>query len=310
MPLRIIFMGTPDFAVPVLVELAGAGHEIVAVYTQPPRRAGRGMAERKSPVHEQAERFGLRVLTPGSLRDDAEQNRFAGFDADLAVVVAYGQILPPEILEATRLGAYNLHASLLPRWRGAAPIQRAIIAGDEETGVAVMKMEPGLDTGPVAMQEQVGISQDMTAGQLHDLLSRLGADLMLRAVGALERGSLTLTPQDEAGVTYASKIAKSESRIDWSRPAKEVHDHIRGLSPFPGGWFEIDRGGKMERVKVLASRIESGRGKPGEVLDDRLSVACGDGAVRLLRLQRAGRQAADAEEFLRGIRIEPGTVLG
>lgn len=309
MPLRIIFMGTPDFSVPVLTALIGHGHEIVAVYSQPPRPAGRGMELRKSPVHLKAEEFTIPVFTPTSLRDTNEQEVFAHHDADLAVVVAYGLILPPAILQAPRLGAYNVHASLLPRWRGAAPIQRAIMAGDSESGVAIMKMDEGLDTGPVAMAESVTIGPDMTAGQLHDALSVLGADLMVRAAAALERDSLTLTPQPETGVTYAAKIGKSESRIDWKLPASEVHNHIRGLSPFPGAWCQFPFGTRSERVKLLRTTIADASGTPGQVLDDNLTIACGEGSLRLLQLQRAGKQAADADAFLRGNPVVAGTVL-
>lgn len=309
MPLRIIFMGTPDFSVPVLTALIGHGHEIVAVYSQPPRPAGRGMELRKSPVHLKAEDFAIPVFTPTSLRDTNEQEVFAHHDADLAVVVAYGLILPPAILQAPRLGAYNVHASLLPRWRGAAPIQRAIMAGDSESGVAIMKMDEGLDTGPVAMAESVTIGPDMTAGQLHDALSVLGADLMVRAAAALERDSLTLTPQPETGVTYAAKIGKSESRIDWKLPASEVHNHIRGLSPFPGAWCQFPFGTRSERVKLLRTTIADASGTPGQVLDDNLTIACGEGSLRLLQLQRAGKQAADADAFLRGNPVVAGTVL-
>jgi methionyl-tRNA formyltransferase len=304
MPLRIVFMGTPEFAVPTLTEIVGAGHEVVAVYSQPPRPAGRGMAERPSPVAEAAGRLGIDVRTPKSLRDPAEMDALAALEADVAVVVAYGLILPEAVLAAPRLGCLNLHASLLPRWRGAAPIQRAIMAGDAETGIAVMKMEAGLDTGPVGMVERVAIGPEMTAGELHDALARIGADLMHRALGALERGALDVSPQPEAGVTYAKKIDKAETRIDWQRPAKEVHDHIRGLSPFPGAWCEI--GGA--RVKVLRSALADGAGTPGEVLGD-LTVACGDGAVRLESVQKAGRQPMAAADFLRGATVPEGTVL-
>ena len=309
MPLRIIFMGTPEFSVPVLTGLIGQDHEIVTVYTQPPRPAGRGMAERKSAIHEKAEQFGLPVLTPASLKSEPVQQQFAAFEADLAVVVAYGLLLPQAILDAPRLGAYNVHASLLPRWRGAAPIQRAIMAGDTETGVTIMKMEAGLDTGPIAMAQKIPIGPDMTAGELHDELSVLGSDLMARAAGALERDLLTLTPQPEEGVTYAEKIGKDETRVGWNKPADRVHNHIRGLSPFPGAWCEMEFGGGNERVKLLHSTLADGAGAPGEVLDGTLAVACGEGAVRLLRLQRAGKQPANAEAFLAGNRIEKGVVL-
>lgn len=309
MTLRIVFMGTPDFAVPTLTEIVGQGHEVVAVYTQPPRPAGRGMAERPSPVAVQAGRFGIPVRMPKTLRTAEEQALFAALDADAAVVVAYGLILPQAVLDATQLGPFNLHGSLLPRWRGAAPIQRAVMAGDAETAVMVMRMEAGLDTGPVAMGERIAIPPDTTSGQLHDRMALVGADLMVRALAALERGSLGLTPQPEAGVTYAAKIEKSEARIDWSRPAAEVHDHIRGLSPFPGAWTEMSLGGKTERVKVLRSAVATGSGVPGTVLDDGLTVATGEGAVRLVELQRAGGKAVAADAFLRGAGVPAGTRL-
>ena len=310
MTLRIVFMGTPAFAVPTLAEIIGQGHEVVAVYSQPPRPAGRGMAKRTSPVQSLAEQFGIPVLTPVSLMSDEEQERFAGLGADVAVVVAFGLILPQAILDEPPLGAFNLHASLLPRWRGAAPIQRAIIAGDQETGVAVMQMEAGLDTGPVAMIDRTPMGPDETAGALHDRLARLGADLMARALAALERGSLELQPQSEDGVTYAAKIDKDESRIDWSLEAAEVDNKIRGLSPFPGAWTEMPIGGKGERVKLLASALASGSGEPGSILDDALAIACGDRAVRITRLQRPGGKAMGADEFLRGADVPAGTRLG
>jgi methionyl-tRNA formyltransferase len=309
MPLRLVFMGTPDFAVPTLVELLGQGHDIAAVYTRKPRPAGRGMSLTPSPVEREARRFGLPVLTPKSLRNEAVQAAFRAHNADAAVVVAYGLILPKPVLEAPRLGCMNVHASLLPRWRGAAPINRAIMAGDIESGVTVMQMEEGLDTGPVAMAERVPIAADATAGELHDVLSRLGADLMGRALGALERGALKFTPQPEAGVTYAAKIDKAETRIDWSRSWQEVHNHCRGLSPFPGAWFEIGTGKDAVRVKALRTTRGEGSGAPGSVIDDRLTVACGQGSVRLIELQRAGRQPMRANEFLRGTELPPGTVL-
>ncbi|MEX3011269.1 methionyl-tRNA formyltransferase [Hoeflea sp. TYP-13] len=309
--MRIIFMGTPEFAVPTLASLAGYGHEIVAVYTQPPRPAGRrGLEVVKSPVHRQSEILGFPVHTPESLRDAGEQEKFRALGADVAVVVAYGQLLPEAILTGTRLGCYNGHASLLPRWRGAAPIQRAIMAGDTETGIMVMKMDAGLDTGPIAMEERVAISPEMTAGELHDKLMLIGGDLMQRAMAALERDSLTLTPQPEEGVAYAAKISKGETRIDFSKDAAAVHNHIRGLSPFPGAWCEMLLGGKRERVKILRSGIAKAEGPAGSVLDDRLTIACGSGAVRLLRLQKAGGKAMNADEFLRGNPLEAGTVMG
>jgi methionyl-tRNA formyltransferase len=305
MPLRLIFMGTPDFAVPTLVELVGRGHEVAAVYTRAAKPAGRGMALVPSPVEREAQRFGLPVLTPATLKSGEAQAEFAAHRADAAVVVAYGLILPQPILAAPRLGCFNLHASALPRWRGAAPINRAIMAGDAETAATVMKMEQGLDTGPVAMAEPVAIGPDMTAGELHDLLARLGADLMARALAALEKDALVLTTQKSDGITYAAKIGNSETRIDWSRPCTAVHDHCRGLSPFPGAWCEI----AGARVKVLRTARAEGAGAPGTVLDQRLTVACGSGAIRIVELQRAGRQAMKAEEFLRGTPVAAGTEL-
>ena len=306
MALRLVFMGTPAFAVPTLLEIIGAGHEVVAVYTRAPRPAGRGMDLQPSPVAREAERFALPVFTPATLRTAEATDAMRAHGADAAIVVAYGLILPKAILEAFPLGCFNLHASLLPRWRGAAPIQRAIMAGDRETGVMVMRMEEGLDTGPVAMAERVPISPDSTAGDLHDTLARLGADLMLRALAALEKDALQLSPQAEDGVTYAKKIDKSETRIDWAKPWQQVHNHCRGLSPFPGAWFEVSEVG---RVKVLRTTKGDGTGKPGKVLDDRLSVACGEGAIRLLELQRAGRQPMRTEQFLRGTPIGRDCVL-
>jgi methionyl-tRNA formyltransferase len=310
MSLRIVFMGTPDFSVPTLTEIIGQGHEVVACYTRAPRPAGRGMEERKSPVHLIAERFGIPVFTPKSLKGEAEQADFASLDADVGVIIAYGLILPQAILDAPRDGCLNLHASLLPRWRGAAPIHRAIMAGDAETGVMVMQMEAGLDTGPVAMAERLAIPPDATTGDLHDQLARLGGDLMVRALAALSRGKLNTIPQAEAGVTYASKIDKGETRIDWSRPAHEVHNHIRGLSPFPGAWCEMTLGGKTERVKILRSTLAEGAGEAASVIDDALAIACGEGAVRLVELQRAGGKPLRAAEFLRGAAVAPGMRLG
>ena len=309
MPLRLIFMGTPDFAVPTLVEIVGRGHEVVAVYTRAPKPAGRGMEPKPTPVEREARRLGLPVLTPATLRTPEAVVAFKAHGADAAVVVAYGLILPKPILDAVSLGCFNLHASLLPRWRGAAPINRAVMAGDRETGVMVMKMEEGLDTGPIAMAERVPIPPDMTAGQIHDALARLGADLMVNALSALERSSLTLTPQPADGVTYAAKLTNAETRIDWSRRAQTVHDHIRGLSPFPGAWCELVIDGKPARLKVLRTTVAAGSGPPGTLVDDGLAVACGDGAVRILELQRAGRQAMKAEDFLRGQPLPRGTTL-
>lgn len=306
--MRIVFMGTPDFAVPTLSEIVGRGHEVVAVYTRAPAPAGRrGLDLTPSPVHAVAERFGLPVFTPKSLKGEEAAEAFRAHDADVAVVVAYGLILPQAILDAPRLGCLNLHGSLLPRWRGAAPIQRAIMAGDRETGVAVMQMEAGLDTGPVGLVERIPIGPDMTAGELHDRMMVIGADLMGRALAALERGGLAFTPQADVGVEYAAKIEKAETRIDWSKPAQEVHDRIRGLAPFPGAWFPL--GPDEARVKVLRSTLAEGAGLPGTVLDDRLAIACGAGAVRLVELQKAGKQPMGAETFLRGNAVAPGSRL-
>jgi methionyl-tRNA formyltransferase len=310
MPLRVVFMGTPDFAVPTLSEVVGQGYEVAAVYTRAPAAAGRGMALRPSPVHRLAERFGIPVLTPKMLRGEEAAERFRGHGADVAVVVAYGMILPKPILEAPPLGCLNLHASLLPRWRGAAPIQRAIMAGDQATGVAVMKMEEGLDTGPVALVERVPIGPDIAGGELHDVLARLGADLMARALAALSRGALSFTPQPEQGVTYANKIKNEEARIDWSRPARAVHDQVRGLSPFPGAFFMADLGKGGERVKVLRTALSEGTGEAGKLLNAEGAVACGNGAVRLVQVQRAGRGVVTAAEFLRGARLDAGARLG
>jgi methionyl-tRNA formyltransferase len=308
--MRIVFMGTPDFAVPVLSEIAGQGHDVVAAYTRAPKPAGRGMDVQRSPVHLLAEQFGIPVFTPKTLRNAEAFEIFASLVPDVVVVVAYGLILPKEVLDVPRC-CLNLHASLLPRWRGAAPIQRAIIAGDRETGVMVMAIEEGLDTGPIAMAERVAIGPDTTAGALHDRLSRIGADLMVRALAALSRGSLGFTPQAEEGVTYAKKIDKAECRIRWLRPAQEVHNLIRGLSPFPGAFFDADFGRGPERVKVLRSRLAEGEGLPGELIGDgSFIVACGTGAVQLVELQRAGKAPMGADDFLRGARMTHGTVLG
>jgi methionyl-tRNA formyltransferase len=301
--MRLIFMGTPDFAVPTLIELAARGHDIAAVYTRGPKPAGRGMDMQHTPVEREARRLALTVHTPRTLKDSDAQNTFRTHNADAAVVVAYGLILPKPILEAPRLGCFNVHASLLPRWRGAAPINRAVMAGDPDSGVTIMQMDEGLDTGAMAMAERMPIGADMTAGELHDALSRLGADLMLRVLAAADRGSLQLTPQPQAGVTYAEKISKNETRIDWSKPWKQVHDHIRGLSTFPGAWFEFDG----VRVKVLRSIRGGGGGPPGTLLDSKLTVACGDGAVQLVQVQRAGKQPMSADEFLRGTPLKVGT---
>jgi methionyl-tRNA formyltransferase len=297
--MRIIFMGTPEFAVPTLTEIVARGHDLAAVYTRAPKPAGRGQAERKSPVHIAAEGFGIPVLTPRSLKGADEQAAFAAFGADVAVVVAYGLILPLPILEAPSQGCLNLHGSLLPRWRGAAPIQRAVMAGDRRTGVMVMRMDAGLDTGPVALAEEMPIGPDDTAGDLHDRMMLVGADLMGRALAALERDSLTFTPQPDEGVTYAKKIEKAEARIDWTRPAPEVHAQIRGLSPFPGAFFSLFLGADV-RIKALRSTLADVSGVPGAILDDHLTIACGTGAVRLTQVQREGKSAMDSEAFVRG----------
>jgi methionyl-tRNA formyltransferase len=305
MPLSLVFMGTPDFAVPTLVELIGAGHDIRAVYTRAPRPAGRGMAEQLSPVHKVAAAHGIPVRTPKTLKGETALAEITADQPDVIVVVAYGMILPQAILDVPDLGCLNLHASLLPRWRGAAPIQRAVMAGDAETGVMVMKMEAGLDTGPVGMAERISIAPNATSADLHDRLSVLGADLMHRALGAMERGGLNFRAQSETGVTYAAKIEKAEARITFSVPAREVHNRIRGLSPFPGAWCEM----AGERVKLLRSEIVDGDGAAGEVLDAALTIACSEGAVRLVEVQRAGGKPMSAEAFLRGVKLSPGTVL-
>ncbi|MBA4789023.1 MAG: methionyl-tRNA formyltransferase [Rhizobiales bacterium] len=307
--MRIIFMGTPDFAVPTLTELVARGHDVVAVYSRAPAPAGRrGLDLVPSPVHAVAEKFGLPVFTPATLRTEEAAQQVRDMEADVAVVVAYGMLLPQAVLDAPALGCLNLHGSLLPRWRGAAPIQRAIMAGDKETGIAVMRMEAGLDTGPVGLLERIAIGPDMTAGELHDRMMVLGADLMARALAALERGGLHFTPQPEEGVLYARKIEKAEAKIDWSLPAAEVHNRIRGLSPFPGAWFALEDG---SRVKVLRSTLAAGSGAPGTVLaGEGLAIACGEGAVRLLDLQKAGKQPMGAEAFLRGNPLPAGSRLG
>ncbi|MFO1246990.1 MAG: methionyl-tRNA formyltransferase [Alphaproteobacteria bacterium] len=302
--MRLAFMGTPDFAVPTLAELIAQGHDIAAVYSQPPRPKGRGMALEPGPVHAFAQKAGLEVRTPLSLKGAEEQAAFAALDIDAAIVVAYGLLLPKPILDAPRLGCFNLHGSLLPRWRGAAPIQRAVMAGDAETGVMVMQMEEGLDTGPVLMAERTSIARK-TSGELASELSRLGADLMVRALGALERGGVTPQPQSEDGVTYAKKILKEEARIDWSRSAHEIDCHIRGLSPFPGAWTEVNG----ERLKILYAEPASGNGRPGITLDDALTVACDEGAVCLRKVQRAGAKAMDADALLKGFAVPRGTQL-
>jgi methionyl-tRNA formyltransferase len=305
MPLRLIFMGTPDFAVPTLRELAGHGHEIVAVYTREAKPAKRGMKLQETPVAREATRLGIPVFTPKTLKTPEALAEFQAHDADAAVVVAYGMILPQAILDAPAHGCFNLHASLLPRWRGAAPINRAVMEGDAESGVMVMKMDAGLDTGDIAMAERLPITDAMTAADLHDALAPLGADLMVRAMGALARGGLQLVKQSEQGVTYAAKIDKAEAHIDWSKPARAVLRHIHGLSPFPGAWTEAVLDGETVRLKFLRCEVAGGRGAPGELLDERLTIACGDGAIRVTELQRAGKGVMKAADFLRGTALRP-----
>jgi methionyl-tRNA formyltransferase len=309
MPLRLIFIGTPEFAIPTLLELVAQGHEVTAVYTRAAKPAGRGMKLQQSPVEQEAHRLGIPVKTPSTLKTPEALDQFRAHGADAAVVVAYGMILPQAVLDAPRLGCFNLHASLLPRWRGAAPINRAIMAGDAESGVMVMKMDAGLDTGDVAMAERLPITDTMTASDLHDALAPLGGDLMARAMGALERGTLQLTPQAHEGVTYAAKIDKAEAHIDWNRPAREVLRHIHGLSPFPGAWCEMPLEGAPQRVKILRCESAAGSSEPGTVLDDHLAIACAQGALRIRELQRAGKQPMKAEEFLRGTPIMAGIKL-
>jgi methionyl-tRNA formyltransferase len=309
--MRVVFMGTPDFAVPTLARLAQDGHDIAAVYTRAPAKAGRGMSLRPSPVHTLADTLGVPVLTPSTLRTPEAAEIFAAHRADVAVVVAYGMLLPQAILDAPKHGCLNLHGSLLPRWRGAAPIQRAVMAGDAESGVGVMRMEAGLDTGPVALEARIPIAPGMTAGELHDALMPLGADLMARALILLRQGALTFAPQPEDGVVYAHKISNDEARIDWSRPAAQVVNHINGLSPFPGAFFEVDLGKGPERVKVLRAVIGEGSGGAGVILDAVGTIACGEGAVRLLELRRAGKGgSATGAEFIRGARVAPGARFG
>jgi methionyl-tRNA formyltransferase len=301
-------MGTPDFAVPTLAALIQAGHEIVAVYSQPPRPQGRrGLAERPSPIHEYALQRGLYCTSPASLREPAAQTAFASLRADAAVIVAYGLILPKPILSAPAHGCFNVHASLLPRWRGAAPIQRAIMAGDSETGVTIMRMEEGLDTGPMCQSEKVLLNAATTAGSLHDYLAQIGAKLMVETLSQLEQGTLRCRRQPDEGVTYAKKIDKAEAHIDFNRPADQVRNHIHGLSPFPGAWFGIDQDGRELRIKILACESIAAEGKPGEIIGDDLAIACAEGAIRCLRVQREGRAAMTASELLRGLSIPRGT---
>ena len=303
--MRIAFLGTPDFSVPALDALIAAGHEIACVYTQPPRPAGRGQGERRSAVHDRADAAGIPVCTPATLREEAEQVAFAALELDAAVVVAYGLILPQPVLDAPRHGCINIHASLLPRWRGAAPTQRAILAGDAETGITIMQMDAGLDTGPELLREAVPITAETNAGMLHDTLAELGGRLIVEALRGVADGRLTPVPQPDTGDTYAAKIERGEERIVWSLDAASLDRHVRAFAPWPGAWFELDG----ERIKVLAATPAEADGARGTVLDDALTVACGDGALRLLKVQRAGKGAMDAADFLRGRPIAPGTVL-
>jgi len=307
--MRIVFMGTPDFACPTLRALVDHGFEIVAVYSRAPKPYGRGMRQRMSPVHRLAADLGLAVITPLNFRSDDAVTMFRALAADVAVVVAYGLILPQAVLAAPRHGCLNLHGSLLPRWRGAAPIQRSLMAGDPETGIVVMRMELSLDTGPVAMIDKVAIPDEMTAGELHDELASRGATLMVRALRALEAGTLAFTAQSSEGVVYAAKIANEECRIRWDAAAPVVHNQIRGLSPVPGAFFEADLGRGLERIKVLRSAVADIGGPPGEILDDRLTVGCGERSLRIIEMQRAGKIAMTATEFLRGTPIAVGTKL-
>jgi len=305
-------MGAPDFAVPSLTEIAASGHDIAAVYSQPRRPAGRrGLELKKTPVHQQADTLGIPVETPTSLKTEGSQETFRIYKADVAVVVAYGLLLPQPILDAQAHGCLNFHPSALPRWRGAAPLQRTIMAGDTETAACVMRMEAGLDTGPVCLREPFAIPETLSSGELHDIMARRGADMLVRALAALERDSLECTPQTDEGTTYAAKIEKAEARIDWSRPASEVHNLIRGLSPFPGAWFELEINDRTERIKVLAARrTGTTDAAAGTVVDDELTIACGDGhSVQLDMVQRAGKKAAPREEFLRGVPVPAGRTV-
>ncbi len=304
--LRLIFMGSPDFSVAALQALIDAGHRIIRVYAQPPRRAGRGQKERLCPVHAFALEKGLDVATPKSLKDAQEQQSFQNLNADACVVAAYGLILPKPVLQAPRLGCLNIHASLLPRWRGAAPIQRAIIAGDDKSGVTIMQMDEGLDTGDMLLVDETPITSDTTASDLHDRLAGMGADLIVRALVELEAGSLQAIPQPEQGITYAAKLARDEGRLDWSLGAQELERRVRGLSPWPGVWFEHSG----QRIKVLAAEVVKQSGESGTVLDDLLSIACADDALRVLRVQKQGKGPMAAEDFLRGFDLSAGTRLG
>ncbi|MBT3991061.1 MAG: methionyl-tRNA formyltransferase [Rhodospirillaceae bacterium] len=303
--LRLAFMGTPDFSVPVLEALIAAGHEVVCVYAQPPRAAGRGQKEKLTPVHAKAEALGIEVRTPKSLKSENEQAAFAALDLDCAVVVAYGLILPKAILDAPRLGCVNIHASLLPRWRGAAPIQRAILAGDERSGVTIMQMDEGLDTGAMLLIDQVPLTVETTGESLHDALSEMGTKLIVEALEGLAAKTLSPTPQPDDGVTYASKLERAEGHIDWSDSAEEIERLVRAFTPWPGSWFEHHG----ERIKIITAELAKGGGEPGAVLDDALNIACGEGALRLTRVQRAGKGPMAVADFLRGFEIPAGSRL-
>jgi len=307
--LKIIFMGTPEFSVPALASLMAAGHDIVAVYSQPPRKSGRGMTEHLTPVHQYAQDNGLTVLTPQNFKQAAAIEAFSDHGADVAVVVAYGLILPGEILAAPRYGCLNIHASLLPRWRGAAPIQRAIMAGDPHSGVTIMQMDEGLDTGAMLMTQKIAITSETTAGTLHDELSRIGGNLIVKTLDQLIKGDLAATPQGNDGITYAKKITKSEGRIIWNKSAEEIDRQIRGLTPWPGAWFEAGQSGKRFRIKVIKAVMTKGEGASGLILETPLIVACGSGALRIEQVQREGKSVASVEDFLRGFTLAPGTVL-
>ena len=304
-PLRLVFMGSPDFSVPVLAALLEVGHEIACVYAQPPRPSGRGQKEKLSSVHAFAEARGLLTRTPVSLKPEQDQAGFRALEADAAIVVAYGLILPAAVIDAPRLGCLNVHASLLPRWRGAAPLQRAIMAGDSETGVSIMKIDAGLDTGPVLMREKIALTDRTTAPDLHDALSEMGARLMVEALAGLAAGTLQATPQGEDGVTYAAKLTREEGRLDWSLAAADLERQVRALNPWPGVWFEY----AGERIKVLAAEVAEGGQAPGTLVDDALGVACGSGVLRLKRVQRASRAAQDADAFVRGFPLASGIKL-
>jgi methionyl-tRNA formyltransferase len=303
--LRIAFMGTPDFSTPVLDALIAAGHDVACVYSQPPRAAGRGQKETLTPVHARAQALGIEVRTPKSLKSAEEQVAFAALDLDCAVVVAYGLILPKEILDAPRLGCLNIHASLLPRWRGAAPIQRAILAGDAMSGVTIMQMDEGLDTGAMLLVDQVAITHETTGESLHDALSEMGARLIVETLDARAANTVEAIAQPESGVTYASKLERAEGHIDWQKSAVELERLVRAFTPWPGSWFEVGK----ERIKILSAELGEGSGAPSTVLDDQLTVACAEGALRLLKVQRAGKGPVAAADFLRGFELPPGSRL-